>query len=266
MRRCAALCLMFALHAYADSSATPPKLPGEVKIVQNLDAQIPMDLMLRDEHGRVVRLNQLFHGKPVLMNFVYYRCPMLCTMGLESLVNALTELKFEMGRDYDVITVSIDPRDTPADAAVKKEKYLKRYGRFDAANGWHFLTGHESAVKSLAHTVGFYYAYDLEQDQFAHPAMLAVLTPQGKISRYLYGFDYKGKDLRLSLVEASSNKIATPADQLLLLCYHYDPVTGKYTASTMNAIRAGGAATVAAIAGFIFVSLKRERTRANGSC
>jgi protein SCO1/2 len=245
--------------AFAESSATAPKLPGEVKAVQKLDAQIPMDLILRDETGRVVRLKELFRGKPVLLNFMYYRCPMLCSMAMEGVASSLTELKFTVGRDFDVITVSIDPRDTPKEAAEKKEKYVKRYGRFEADAGWHFLTGHESAIKALTSAVGFYYAYDIEQDQFAHPTMLAVLTPQGRVSRYLYGFDYKGRDLRLALVEASSNKIGSPTDQLLLMCYHYDPTTGKYTRSTMNAIRAGSFATVASIASFIFISLRRER-------
>jgi protein SCO1/2 len=253
-----ALCAA-SVAAHADTSSTPPKLPGEVKAVQNLDAVVPMDLMFRDEEGRVVRLRDLFRGRPVLLNFMYYRCPMLCSMAMEGVASSLTELKFTIGRDFDVITVSIDPRDTAKDAAEKKEKYVKRYGRFEADRGWHFLTGHESAIKSLTSTVGFYYAYDIQQDQFAHPTMLTVLTPQGRVSRYLYGFDYKARDLRLALVEASANKIGTATDQLLLLCYHYDPTTGKYTRSTMNAVRAGGAATLAGIASFIFVSLRRER-------
>lgn len=253
------LMLLLASSVFADTSTTPPKLPGEVKAEQNLNAVIPMDLMFRDEAGRVVRLRELFHGKPVLLNFMYYRCPMLCSMAMENVASALTELKFDIGRDYDVITVSIDPRDTPKEAAEKKEKYIKRYGRFESESGWHFLTGHESAIKSLTNTVGFRYAYDMEQDQFAHPTMLIVLTAQGRISRYLYGFDYKGRDLRLALVEASANKIGSATDQLLLLCYHYDPVTGKYTRSTMNAVRAGSMATVAGIAGFVFISIRRER-------
>ena len=255
--------LLLAATAHADTSATPPKLPGEVKIVQHLDAQIPLDLMFRDETGNIVRLREFFHGKPVLLNFMYYRCPMLCSMVMEGITTALTQLKFDIGRDFEVITVSIDPRDMPRDAVVTKEKYVKRYGRFAAASGWHFLTGPESAIKSLTNTVGFYYAYDPQQDQFAHATMLAVLTPNGRISRYIYGFDYKARDVRLGLVEASANKIGDATDQILLLCYHYDPVTGKYTRTAMNLMRAGGAATVAAIGAFIFISLRRER-RAEG--
>ena len=254
-----AFALLVALPLSADTSATAPKLPGDVRAVQNLNAQLPLDTMLRDESGRVVRLKELFHGKPVLLNFVYYRCPMLCSMALEGVASALTELKFDMGRDYDVVTISIDPRDKPADARLKKDKYIKRYGRFEGEAGWHFLTGPESAVRKVADVAGFHYAYDMQSDQFAHPAMLVVVTPEGRISRYLYGFEYKGRDLRLALVEASANKIGNATDQLLLLCYHYDPATGKYTRNAMNIMRAGAATTVAAIAGFIFISIKRER-------
>ncbi len=251
--------MFVATSLFAETSTTPAQLPGEVSVKQNLNAQIPLDLMFRDETGKVIRLRELFRGKPVLLNFMYYRCPMLCSMVMEGVASSLTELKFDIGRDFDVITVSIDPRDTPQDAVIKKDKYVKRYGRFDAQSGWHFLTGHESAIKSLANTVGFHYAYDIKQDQFAHPTMLAILTPQGRVSRYIYGFEYKARDLRLALVEASSNKIGTATDQLLLMCYHYDPVTGKYTRSAMNIMRVGGVATVMGIVGFIFISLRRER-------
>lgn len=246
----------------AESSATPPQLPGKVTVIQNLNAQIPMDLMFRDETGKIVRLREFFHGKPVLLNFMYYKCPMLCSLAMDGVASSLTELKFTIGRDFDVITVSIDPRDMPKDAALKKEKYIKRYGRFEAASGWHFLTGPESAIRSLTNAVGFYYAYDIQQDQFAHPTMLAILTPEGRVSRYMYGFDYKARDVRLALVEASANKIGDATDQLLLLCYHYDPVTGKYTRSAMNIMRAGGVTTVAALLGFIFISLRRDRREA----
>lgn len=254
--------LLFATSALAESSATPPQLPGKVTVIQNLNAQIPMDLMFRDETGRVVRLREYFHGKPVLLNFMYYKCPMLCSLAMDGVASSLTELKFTIGHDFDVITVSIDPRDMPKDAALKKEKYIKRYGRFEAASGWHFLTGPESAIRSLTDTVGFHYAYDIQQDQFAHPTMLAILTPEGRVSRYMYGFDYKARDVRLALVEASANKIGDATDQLLLLCYHYDPVTGKYTRSAMNIMRAGGVTTVAALLGFIFISLRRDRREA----
>jgi protein SCO1/2 len=248
-----------ALPLFADSSATAPQLPGRVTIEQKLDAQLPLDLMLRDERGKVVRLRELLRGKPLLLNFMYFRCPMLCPMAMEGVASALTELKFDVGKEFDVITVSIDPRDTPEQAAVKKEQYVKRYGRFSAEQGWHFLTAHESALKALTRAAGFEYAYDAKADQFAHATALLVLTPQGRISRYLYGFEYKPRDLRLALVEASANKIGTPGDKILLLCYHYDPATGKYARSAMNVMRAGGVATILTLGGFIFTMIRRER-------
>jgi len=150
--------LMLAISALAENSATPPKLPGEVSIQQNLNAQLPLDLMFRDESGKVVRLRDYFRGKPVLLNFMYYRCPMLCSMVMEGISSSLTELKFNVGQEFDVITVSIDPRDMPSEAAARKDKYVKRYGRLGAANGWHFLTGHETAIRTLTNAVGFHYA------------------------------------------------------------------------------------------------------------
>ena len=249
----------FVLMALAQNSATPPKLPGEVSIQQKLDAQVPLDLMFRDESGKIVRLREYFHGKPVLINFMYYRCPMLCSMVMEGISSTLTELKFDVGKEFDVITVSIDPRDMPREAVVKKDKYIKRYGRLGAAGGWHFLTGHESAIRALTNAVGFHYAYDPEHDQFAHGTVLLVATPQGRVSRYLYGFEYKPRDVRLALVEASANKIGSASDQLLLLFYHYDPATGKYSRSAMNFVRAGGIATVITLASFIIIMIRRER-------
>jgi protein SCO1 len=251
--------LITATVAHAENSATPPRLPGKVEIQQNLNAQVPLDLMFRDETGRIVRLGDEFRGKPVVLNFMYYRCPMLCSLVMEGLSSTLTELKFDVGKEFDVVTVSIDPRDMPAEAAAKKEKYLKRYGRFGGANGWHFLTGPESAIRKLTNAAGFLYAYDAERDQFAHGAVILVLTPDGRISRYLYGFEYKARDLRLALVEASQRRIGTATDQLLLLCYHYDPATGRYKRTVMNVVRAGGIATMCGLAGFIIVMLRRER-------
>jgi protein SCO1 len=244
------------------NSATAPELPGKVAITQNLNAQLPLDLMLRDETGRVVRLGQYFnHDKPVLLNFMYYRCPMLCPMVMDGVTSALTELRFDIGKEFDVVTVSMDPRDTPEQAAAKKDLYVKRYGRFGAANGWHFLTGPESAIRRLTNTAGFYYAYDPKTDQFAHGTALIATTSQGRISRYLYGFEYKPRDLRLALVEASAGKIGTATDAILLLCYHYDPATGKYSRTAMNFVRAGGVATMLGLAGFIFVMVRKEHKR-----
>jgi len=254
--------LFLAAPVFAQTSSTPAQLPGKVSITQKLNAQVPLDLMFRDESGKIVRLRDYFRGKPVLLNFMYYRCPMLCSMVMEGVTSALTELKFNVGDEFDVITVSIDPRDMPEEAMRKKEKYVKRYGRPGATEGWHFLTGSEGAIRRLTDTVGFQYAYDAKTDNFAHGTVLTVLTPQGRISRYFYGFEYKPRDLRLGIVEASANRIGTATDQLLLLCYHYDPATGRYSRSAMTFVRAGGVATVMILGGFIFVMLRKEHHKA----
>lgn len=246
----------------AINSATPPQLPGKVAFEQKLNTQIPLNLMFRDEAGRIVRLRDLFnHGKPVILNFMYYSCPMLCPMVMDGLTRGLTDLTFDAGKQFDVITVSMDPRDMPEQAAAKKDMYIKRYGRLGAANGWHFLTGNESTIHALTDSVGFKFAYDPQRNQFAHATGVVVLTPAGKVSRYIYGFEYKARDLRFALVEASADKIGTAVDQILLLCYHYDPATGKYSRVAMNFVRAGGVATVLGLGGFIFVMLRKERER-----
>jgi protein SCO1/2 len=254
--------LLVAIPAFAQVSSDAAKLPGHVSIAQKLNTRVPLDLQFRDEAGKIVRLGQYFKkGRPVLLNFVYFRCPMLCPMVLEGTTTALTHLKFNIGEEFDVITVSIDPRDKAADAAVLKEKYIRHYGRLDSAPGWHFLTAHESAIKKLADTVGFQYAYDSRTDQFAHGAALLVLTPDGRTSRYFYGFEFKPRDLRMAIVEASAGKVGTVTDQFLLLCFHYDPATGKYTRNAMMFARAGGVATLLALGGFIGVMFRRERTK-----
>jgi len=260
VRRLVLLTLFVTTSAFGETSATRPRLHGKVGIEQHLDAQLPLDTMFRDETGRVVRLNEYANGsKPILLVFLYYRCPMLCSMVMEGVTSTLTALKFDAGKEYDVVTISIDPRDTPRDAAAKKEKYVKRYGRLGTAQAWHFLTGPESAIRKITNAVGFQYAYDPRSDQFAHGAALMVLTPHGRVSRYLYGFEYSPRDVRLALVEASANKIGNATDAILLLCYHYDPATGKYSRGAMTFVRAGGLVTVAGLAGFIFVMIRRER-------
>jgi len=234
--------------------------PPQASIAQKLNTQIPLDLQFRNERGEVVRLKEYFNnGRPVLLNFVYFRCPMLCPMVLEGTTTSLTHLKFDIGKEFDVITVSIDPRDKPADAARFKERYIRHYGRLDSAKGWHFLTAHETAIKQLTQAVGFQYTYDSRTDQFAHGAALLVLTPEGRTSRYFLGFEFKPRDLRLAIVEASAGKIGTATDQLLLLCFHYDPATGKYSRNAMMFARAGGVTTLLVLSGFIFVMLRKER-------
>jgi protein SCO1/2 len=252
--------LVFAILASVSLLAQNNPPPPHASIAQKLNTRVPLDLQFRNEQGEVVRLGEFFnHGRPVLLNFVYYRCPMLCPMVLEGTTTSLTQLKFDIGKEFDVVTVSIDPRDKATDAARFKEQYVRHYGRLQAESGWHFLTAHETAIAKLTATVGFEYTYDSRTDQFAHGAALLVLTPDGRTSRYFYGFEYKPRDLRLAIVEASEGKVGNATDQLLLLCFHYDPATGKYSRNAMMFARAGGVTTLLALSGFIFVMVRKER-------
>jgi protein SCO1/2 len=235
-----------------------PSILREVGIDQHLNQPVPLDLRFRDETGRDVRLSEYFGHRPVVLALVYYECPMLCTQVLNGLVSTLETLAFEPGREFDVVAVSFNPKETPALASAKKETYLARYGRPATAGGWHFLTGDPASIARLTDAVGFRYAYDEAIDQFAHGAAITVLTPHGIISRYFYGIEYSPRDLRLGLVEAASERIGSPLDQVLLLCYHYDPATGKYGTTALTAVRLGGIATVLALVGFMVVSLRRE--------
>ena len=246
--------------APASADARPPAL-REVAIDQNLDAQVPLDLAFHDESGAPVSLGQYFGKRPVILTLVYYRCPMLCTLVLNGLVRALRTLAFDPGREFELVTVSFDPRETPELAAKKKATYLGEYDRAGAATAWHFLTGDAPAVERLARAVGFHYTYVPEEQQFAHAATIMVLTPDGRISRYFFGVEYSPRDLRFGLIDAAERKIGTAVDHLLLYCYRYDPATGKYGAVAMNLIRAGGALTVFALVGFI-VTMRRRETRA----
>jgi protein SCO1 len=238
--------------------------PGErvmknVAFEQKLDGQVPADLTFRAEDGRTVRLADYLGKKPVILNLVYYTCPMLCTQVLNGTVHWLIESKFTAGDEFDIVTVSIDPRETPELATKKKAEYLARYNRPGAEKGWHFLTGDEPQIQALADAVGYRYVWDDATQQFAHPSGIVVLTPAGRISHYFYGIQYPQQDVRLALVEASENKIGSPVDRLLLLCYHYDPQSGRYGVVIMNAIRAGGIVTLVAVIGFMLVMLRRER-------
>jgi protein SCO1/2 len=242
----------------------PPMLES-VGIEQKLGGRIPLDLTFRDEDGKTVRLGDLFGGKPTIVNLVYYRCPMLCTEVLNGLVASLETLRFDAGKEFSVVTVSIDPRETPALASEKKAVYLKRYGRPGASAGWRFLTGDEASIARLADAVGFRFAYDRSQDQYAHAAGIFVATPDGRLARYFYGIDYAPRDLRLALVEASEGKIGTVADKIVLFCYQYDPTTGRYGATILGAMRVGGVVTVLALAGFILAMWRREARSAGAA-
>ncbi|MGH7601733.1 MAG: SCO family protein, partial [bacterium] len=217
-----------SLHAQILDSSVPPPMLREVGIDQKLGTSLPLELAFRDESGQLVPLQQYFGDKPVVLSFVYYECPMLCTQVLNGLLESLKTLSFDVGNQFEVATVSFDPRETSALAAAKKEIYLKQYGRAGAEQGWHFLTGDTASIRRLTQAAGFRYKYDPVTDQFAHASGIMVITPQGKIARYFYGIEYPARDLRLALVEASENKIGSLVDQVLLYCFHYDPSIGKY--------------------------------------
>jgi len=229
-----------------------------VNVKQKLNQQIPLNLHFRDEIGAPVQLSDYFQRKPVILAMVYYECPMLCPLVLNGLVRSLRAVPFEVGKDLDVVVVSIDPGETPQLAEKKKQVYLDRYNR-GQPEGWHFLTGEQSQIKSLADTIGFGYAYDTKRDEYAHAAFITVITPTGRLSRYFFGIEYSSKDLRLALVEASQGRIGSLVDQLRLLCYHYDPSNGQYTVATLNLMRAGGAVTVLLLAGWIVNRPREER-------
>jgi protein SCO1/2 len=239
---------------------TRPPLLQNVGIEQHLDAQVPPDLTFRDEAGRVVKLGDYFGRKPLILNLVYYNCTMLCGEALAGLAGAMRLVKFDVGNEFDVITVSFDPRETPEMASVKKIDYIKRYGRANAAGGWHFLTGAANSIDALTKAVGFQYQYDAKSNQYAHATAIMVLTPQGRISRYFYGVDFPPKDLRMGLVEASQGKIGNAVDAVLLYCYHYDPETGKYGAMVANILRLAAAATIILLGGFLFILWRLDRS------
>lgn len=239
----------------AQSSVQPPlvnqaDLVHQIGFDQHPGAAIPLNLPLVDEHGRPVQLKQYFqHSQPVLLMLVYYRCPMLCDQIMNGVTRGLMDVPFSIGRDFQIVTVSIDPSDTPADGVKKQKVMLTRYGRPQAASGWHFLTGTQASIHALTQAVGFRYAYDPKLQQFAHPAGIVLLTPEGKISRYLFGVAYRPRDLRLGLVQASQGSIGGFTDAVLLLCYHYNPVSGKYDALVARLLFWGGVLIVLIVGG-----------------
>jgi protein SCO1/2 len=236
-----------------------PKALKNVGIDQKLNEQIPLDAVFKDEQGQEVRLGQFFKGKPVVLSLVYYTCPMLCTQVLNGELSTFRAMSFNIGEQYEVVTISFDSRETPQLAAAKKQTYITGYNRAGGDAGWHFLTGDEANIKRLTDAVGFRYVWDEQTNQFAHASGIMVLTPGGKLARYYYGIDYPPKDVRLSLVEASENKIGTPVDALMLYCYHYDPATGKYGVVVMNVMRVAGAITVVLIVGMLLALRRRGR-------
>lgn len=253
--------------APADAGQPAGAKPGiltKVGIDQKLNQQVPLDLAFVDETGRDVRLGEYFGKRPVILALVYYECPMLCTQVLNGLVGSLGVLTFDVGREFDVVAVSINPREGPGLAAQKKEAYLERYKRPQTAAGWHFLTGKEENIRRLADAVGFRYAFDETIKQYAHGAAIELLTPRGVLSKYFYGIEFSPRDIKFGVMEASEERVGSLIENALLLCYHYDPATGKYGATALLAVRIGAVATMLAIVSFVFVSLRKERLAHRG--
>ncbi|HEY7352674.1 MAG TPA: SCO family protein [Terriglobales bacterium] len=258
--------------AFAQSMGTAPvAIPSDVKpqglenvgIEQRLNQQLPLDLEFRDESGKTVKLGDYFGSKPVVLSFVYYRCPMLCPELLVGLESALKVLKFNVGEQFQIVTVSFDPRDTPQLAAAKKAEILSRYKRPGAAEGWHFLTGSQESITALTKAAGFGFQYDKKHDQFAHATAIMVATPAGKLAQYYYGVDFPPRDLRLALIQASSEKIGNLADAVILYCFHYDPVTGKYDAIIGRILQLAGVVTILTLGIVLLVLFRRGSDHEN---
>ena len=246
------------------SSGLPAQLQN-VGFEPQLNAQLPLDSNFRDESGRDVKLRDYFGGKPVLLALVYYGCPMLCNQVEQGVVGTLKMLSFNAGRDYEVVFVSFDPRETPDMAAQKKTAALSRYGRPEAASGWHFLTGKEESIRALTRAANFRYSFDEKHNLFAHASGIMLITPDGRISRYFYGVEYPSRDVRLGLVDASAGKIGTPIDHLLLYCFQYNPETARYSATVLKIVRLGGILTIFSIVAGILIFRRRDVRAASAS-
>lgn len=265
---CASLALLvspvFAQLAAYNQNATYGKPASEnpfanIGLDQHLNEQIPLSLTFRDETGKSVQLSDYFGKKPVILSLAYYNCPMLCSMVINGLIRTLRTMSLSAGTEFNIVTVSFDPRDTPASAALKRQTSLQSYSRKGADTGWHFLVGDDATIQQLTKAIGFRYAYDETSKQFQHPSGIMILTPDGRLSRYFYGIEYAPRDVRLGLVEASDGKIGSPVDQILLLCFHYDPITGKYGLIVTRALQLGGIVTILALGSFMFISFRRDR-------
>jgi protein SCO1 len=246
------------------SDRLPPQL-GDVGIEQKLGEQVPLHFPFRDETGRTVVLGDYFqNSKPVILSLVYFNCPMLCSQVLAEMAHALRRLKFDAGKQFEIVTVSFDPRETPQMASEAKSKYLAMYGRHGAESGWHFLTGEQSSITALSNAVGFHYSWDAQTKQFAHATGIMLLTPEGRVAQYYYGARYFPSDLRLGLIEASHNRIGTLADQIVLYCYHYDPRTGRYGAIVFRVMQVSAAFTLlilGSLLAFLFFTDPNRRQR-----
>ena len=244
------------------ASTTMPPAVINVGFEPPLNGQMPLDVSFRDETGRPVQLRDYFGKKPVVLAFVYYGCPMLCSQVEQGVVGSLRMLSFNPGRDYEVVFVSFDSRETPDMAASKKETALSHFRRPETAPGWHFLTGSEQSINAVTHAANFRYSFNPKTNFFAHASGAMILTPDGRISRYFYGVEYPGRDMRLGLVDASAGKIGTPIDRALLFCYQYDPTTATYSASILKIIRLAGVLTILCIVGGILIFRRRDAVHA----
>jgi len=251
------------------AAANMPSVLENVGFQPQLNAQLPLDLAFRDEAGRNVQLREYFTQKPVLLALVYYGCPMLCNQTEQGVVGALRMLSFRPGRDYEVVFVSFDPRESPDMAAQKKESAMTHFRRPETAGGWHFLTGRKESIDALTKGADFRYSFDQKSNLFAHASGIMLLTPDGRISRYFYGVEYPARDIRLGLVDASAGKIGTPIDRALLFCYQYDPTSARYSAAILRIIRFGGVLTILALVAGILLFRRRDiavaRTKLEGA-
>lgn len=259
---------LYSPRSYEESRQTVkndglPPILGEVGIDQKLNEQIPLDAVFRDENGQEVKLGKFFNnGKPVVLALVYYECPMLCNEVLNGLVRGLKGMNGDAGKDFDVVAISFNPKETSELAKSKKQGYVERYGRAGTENGWHFLVGDQSSIDAVTKAVGFKYAYDEATKQYVHIGGIQILTPEGKLSRYLYGVEYAPKDIKFGLIESAENKIGTPVEQLLLYCYHYDPATGTYGFVVMRIVRFAGVLTLLTLFGVLFWLSRRKSKNA----
>jgi protein SCO1/2 len=246
------------------SSNEKPSLLREIGFDQKLGNALPLDAVFLDETGATVRLGDYFGKRPVVLTLVYFDCPMLCNISLNGLTSALDILSFEPGRDFELVSISFDPKEKPAQAAAKKKVQVARYNRPSAASGWHFLTGSQASIDRVTQAVGFRYVWDAETKQYAHPAGTVVATADGRVSRYLFGIEYAPKDLRLALVESGDGKVGGLVDQALLFCYQYNPHSGRYSAAIIGVIQVAAILTLLALGGFIFLMWRREKAGARG--
>ncbi|MBV9267294.1 MAG: SCO family protein, partial [Acidobacteriaceae bacterium] len=238
-----------------------PRIANGVGIDQNLDHPLPLDAVFRDEQGQVVPLRTYFGEKPVLIELVYFKCTSLCPKSIYESVSAMKRVSLEPGRDYEVVIVSFDPKDTPADALQEKRQYETIFGRPSFNAGWHFLTGSQDAITRLTKAIGFRYRWDSPTSQFVHAGGIMVATPEGKLSRYFYGIQYAPQDLRMALVDASRHKIGSPVDYFLLFCFHYDELQGKYTLAIINILKLAGGATLLALILLIYFLMRSDRNK-----